>query len=311
MGADVDITVIVCTRNGSAHLRKRFATVVAAVRQASHACELLVVDNGSTDDSADVVRSLAPEAQVVSEPAPGLARARNAGVRAAHGRAILFTDDDVEPPTGWVDAMADPLLTGTADVVAGGIRVDDSLRQPWMSSWLLAQFADHPRPGQDDAFLVGANFGATRSVLVDLPFDEHLGAPPYQREEDAFFWVQAKERGLRIRGVDGPPAVHYFDASRLTTPALIALAETMGRCEAFVWYHWLHGHAPALRLKRLVYRTRCWWQGQRPAEHPSDQSLRMIAKASFVGELIRLDGTPRLYPSPSERAAKSASAVGD
>lgn len=296
-----DVSVIVCTRNGAGRLRSHLATVAAAAR--AEGAELIVVDNGSSDDSAIAAAEVAPGVRIVTAQEPGLARARNAGVAAARGRAILFTDDDVDVPVNWVTRMSAPLLDGTADVVAGGIRVADDLRAEWMSPWLLGQFADHPEPSEDDAFVVGASFGATAAVLGAMPFDEQLGAAPYQREEDAFFWVQARERGLRIRGVRGAPAEHHFERDRLETPALLALAGTMGRCRAWVWHHWLHGDAPRLALKELAYRFDLAVRPVPRGDHPADDELRRIARLEFIRELRRLRGVERRYPSPDVRAA--------
>ncbi|MGN6197848.1 glycosyltransferase family 2 protein [Humibacter sp.] len=297
------MSVIVCTRNGAARVRAHLGSVAASVNASARDAELIVVDNGSTDDTPQSVREIAPGSRVVAAPVPGLARARNVGVRAAGGRVVLFTDDDVDTPTDWVDRMSRPLLDGVADVVAGGVRVDDELRESWMSPWLLAQFADHPEPSKVNAFVVGANFGATIEVLRRLPFDEHLGAAPYQREEDAFFWVQACESGLRIAGVRGEPVRHCFDRDRLETPALIALGKTMGRCEAYVWYHWLHGNAPYLAAKELAFRLDLSIRPVPQGGHPTDDELKRVARLSFVRELRRLKGSERHYPSPKQRAA--------
>jgi hypothetical protein len=302
----VDVSVVVCTRNGAPRVRAHLGTVAAAVRAAGVEAELIVVDNGSTDDTVTAARQAASDVHIVLAPKPGLARARNAGVIAARGRAVLFTDDDVDTPIDWVTRMSTPLLDDHADIVVGGIRVDDSLRKPWMSPWLLAQFADHPEPDAVDAFVVGANFGAQVSVLRSLPFDEHLGAAPYQREEDAFFWVQAVERGLRIHGVQGTPVRHCFEPDRLETGALLRMAETMGRCQAYVWHHWLHGDAPHLRLKAAAYRTDLALRPVSKQHHPSDEDMKRIARLSFVRELRKIADTPRNYPAPSVRRLSSS-----
>ncbi|MFC4243695.1 glycosyltransferase family 2 protein [Gryllotalpicola reticulitermitis] len=297
------VSVVVCTRNGAARLREHLGSVAAAVAASARPAELIVVDNGSHDDTAAAATDAATAVRVVLAPIAGLARARNVGIAAARGTAVLFTDDDVDVPLDWVDRMAAPLLSGGADVVAGGIRVDDALRLPWVSPWVLELFADHPAPSASNAFVVGANFGALRSVFLELPFNEDLGAAPYQREEDAFFWIQAREAGLRIVGVQGTPVRHCFDADRLETPALIALAHTMGRCEAYVLHHWLHGPAPLLPLKQAVFSVDVALRRMARGAHPSDDELRHVARLSFVRELRSLKGRPRRFPSPAERAA--------
>jgi len=76
----------------------------------SECFEIVVVDNGSTDDTAQIVMEEAqridhPTVDLVHEETRGLNRARNAGVAAASGDPICFVDDDVEAPPGWLRAM--------------------------------------------------------------------------------------------------------------------------------------------------------------------------------------------------------------
>ena len=143
--------------------------------------------------------------------------------------------------------------------------------------------------------------GALRSVLVEVPFDEWLGAPPYLRHEDGFFGVQAREGGFRIMGVSGEPVVHYFDPARLRRPAIHDMFVRAGSGSAYVWHHWAQGDAPHLLIKSIVFRlqrtvTLGWLR-----RHPSDRDLKLIAKIAFVDELRRIEGTPRHYPPPEVR----------
>jgi glycosyltransferase involved in cell wall biosynthesis len=280
-------------------------SIVEAATTSAFGTEVIVVDNGSSDGTAQTVLRTMPYVHVVVEETPGLAVARNTGVRATRAPVVLFTDDDVDVPRDWVDRMAAPLREGAAEVVVGGIRVHDSLRQPWMSPWLLQNFADYPDQKAVDPDVVGANFGALRTTLTELPFDERLGVPPYQRHEDAFFGVQVRDRGWRIVGVGGDPVVHHFDPSRLETPALRGLAAAAGRCSAYVWYHWAHGVAPHLRAKAVAFRLLRLAGLPWLRRHPSDRDLKLISAIAFVDELRRIAGTPRHYPDPSARSEKA------
>lgn len=103
----VALSVIVCVRNGAARMHRQLDALVAQVW--SEPWELLVVDNGSTDDTAAVAeRYAATHAGVRLVSAPerrGLSHARNVGVAAAQGRSVAFCDDDDEVAPGWVAAM--------------------------------------------------------------------------------------------------------------------------------------------------------------------------------------------------------------
>jgi glycosyltransferase involved in cell wall biosynthesis len=77
--------------------------------------ELIVVDDGSTDDTAAVARGRGAD-QVLTVPHGGPSAARNAGMHAAGGEIVLFTDADCEPAPDWLALMAaafaDPQVMG-------------------------------------------------------------------------------------------------------------------------------------------------------------------------------------------------------
>jgi glycosyltransferase involved in cell wall biosynthesis len=69
------------------------------------AYEVLVVDNGSTDATPDVVREM-PIASLLIEPSPGSYSARNLGISGARGTYVAFTDADCLPDPDWLEAGA-------------------------------------------------------------------------------------------------------------------------------------------------------------------------------------------------------------
>ncbi|MDT0186462.1 glycosyltransferase [Microbacterium sp. ARD31] len=297
------VSIVVCTRDRVSSLIARLPSIVDAASASSRDTEIIVVDNGSVDGTTKEVARRFPTVLLVHEGAPGISIARNTGVRAAKAPVILFTDDDVEVPLDWVNRLSAPLIAGAAEIVVGGISVDESLRRTWMSPWLLQNFAHYPEQQSVDPGVVGANFGALKTVLLEIPFDERLGAAPYQRHEDGFFGVQARERGFRIVGVAGDPVVHHFDPSRLQRSAIHALAARAGRGSGYIWYHWAYGVAPHLFVKSVVFRltriaTLPWLR-----RHQSDRDLKLVAKIAFIDELRRIEGSPRNYPAPSVRLA--------
>lgn len=95
--------------------------------------EIIVVDNGSTDDSVAIVekyqKQLPSLRLIQASDRPGAAHARNAGAKVATGQALLFCDADDRVEPGWLTAMGEALLKH--DFVAG--RFDyTQLNEPWL-----------------------------------------------------------------------------------------------------------------------------------------------------------------------------------
>jgi len=81
---------------------------------------VIVVDNGSRDGTAEVVRGEFPEVTLVELPDNvGFGRAVNAGVRAGEGEAIVVLNNDVLVAPGFVDAIVAPLAAPAVGMVAG------------------------------------------------------------------------------------------------------------------------------------------------------------------------------------------------
>ncbi len=106
-------SVIVPARNAEGTIG-RCADALGRQRHSLDALEVIVVDDGSTDATAEVAR--ASGAEVVTIPPSGPAVARNRGVAASSGDVVLFTDADCEPCEEWVERMARPF--DDPDVIA-------------------------------------------------------------------------------------------------------------------------------------------------------------------------------------------------
>src|SRR5262245_35256493 len=98
------ISLVVCTRNRAAQLAQameKFAELTC-----HEPWEVVLVDNGSTDDTGATIdrycRTHPQNVSAVVEPRPGLGRARNRGWRASRGEITAFTDDDCYPDPEWL-----------------------------------------------------------------------------------------------------------------------------------------------------------------------------------------------------------------
>ncbi len=113
-------SVVIPVRNARSTLGQQLAAL--SDQNIEGPWEIIVVDNGSTDESCDVVaewQRRLPNLRLVTEPTPGAGAARNAGARAATSPCLLFCDaDDVVSPS-WARALIDAL--DWFDLVGGAL----------------------------------------------------------------------------------------------------------------------------------------------------------------------------------------------
>jgi glycosyltransferase involved in cell wall biosynthesis len=103
------ISVLIATRNRGPELERQLRSL-EAIQAPAGGWELLVVDNGSSDSTALLLRNLAAEGRLplraLFEPGRGKSRALNLAVPVARGELLAFTDDDAEVGPQWLRAFA-------------------------------------------------------------------------------------------------------------------------------------------------------------------------------------------------------------
>jgi len=176
--------------------------------------ELIVVDNGSTDATPDVLRAFAASTRVafraVHEPRPGLSRARNAGWRAATADVIAFTDDDCYPAPDFVDAWLACFTDPAVGYAGGRITLHDPADAPVTIQLLDTPVEFVPRTFARAGVIQGANMAARRTVLDALGgFDERLGAGTPFPSEDLDFVSRAAAAGWAGRYDPRPSVAHH------------------------------------------------------------------------------------------------------
>jgi hypothetical protein len=188
---------VLATRNRSASLARTLSGLAA--QQGAPRFEVIVADNGSTDDTAVVVAGFGATLDVrrIDVPQAGKGRALNAALRDANGALIVFTDDDVEPDAGWLSALQAAADRHPAFGVFGGrIDIDEAALPGWIRrsrklSELLAALHHRTEPIYEHGrYPFGPNMAVRRHLIAGnaSPYPEDLGpgTPMPVGDETAF-----------------------------------------------------------------------------------------------------------------------------
>jgi glycosyltransferase involved in cell wall biosynthesis len=122
----VDVSLIICTRDGC----HRLARCLEAVRHITfnRPWELIIVDNGSTDDTAAVVREFIKTTNVraiyLFEPTPGKTNGLNTALETATGEILAFTDDDCYPAPDFLSQVWSAFVGPSVGYIGGRIMCD-------------------------------------------------------------------------------------------------------------------------------------------------------------------------------------------
>lgn len=260
--SDSDISVVVCTRNRSAALAGALDAVLR-VDYDPDRWELLIVDNASTDDTAEIARSVAAahpgRVRVMVEEEIGLSAARNAGIAGTRAPLVAFIDDDAFPEPDWLAAIVDGF--GNPDVMCVGGPVAPLIEGelpgwfrgrflPYLTVWDLGRepvvlhYNEYPR---------GANIAFRRSGLETVGgFSPDLGrkGSSLLSCEEIELCLRFERAGYQTLYVPGAKVRHLTPVGRLTPEWLNSRFAAQGRSEAIV--NWMHGGFAGLKIG---YRT--------------------------------------------------------
>ena len=196
------VSVVLPTFNRLPALRRNFPSLLA-LRGVD---ELVVVVDGSTDGTAEWLRSLGePRVRIIEQDQRGSPAARNRAIGAAHGAWVLMTEDDCHLPPDFAVVLLAVARERDADIVSApwlavrGLDEADAVlaaarRAPVASIGLGTHPSVFPSGDLETPFLNGIVL-ARRELLSSIRYDERLGGNAW-REETSLF-LSAVEAGYR------------------------------------------------------------------------------------------------------------------
>jgi glycosyltransferase involved in cell wall biosynthesis len=243
------LSVVIPARNAAATI----GCQLAALAEQDHTgpWEIIVVDGRSTDATSLVVRewlAKLPHLQLVGCDAIGANCARNVGVHAARGSAILFCDADDVVARDWVREMERAL--DSFDIVGGRLEYS-RLNRPQIRS-TRAHLASEALPvAIGMRYAVSANLGFRRRVFDEVGgFDESFGTG----SDEIDFCLRAQYTGCTI-GFAREAVVHYRLRESLRALARQFYTYAVGNAQLYRKHTELQGlEVPSLRHRLGVIR---------------------------------------------------------
>lgn len=181
------VSVIVPTYNKGAYLRE---TLASALAQDWGKIEVVVVDDGSTDDSAAIAAEVArsdPRVRVLTKPNGGISDARNFAIERAAGRVIAVLDGDDLMEPSFVRRAVGLMREEGVNLVCCDVQLFGGEEREWV-------------PQEYDAFAIRYDNSIPTMVAYDRALWQAVGgySRAYAFNEDWDFFIRCSDRGMKV-----------------------------------------------------------------------------------------------------------------
>lgn len=275
---DIRISVVIPAYNAGAYIAR---TIQSVLNQTSPPDEIIVVDDGSSDNTVEVVRTFGEKVILISQDNAGASVARNTGIQADKGNWVAFLDGDDE----WMPQKLE-------------LQINHLQKHPelvWTMSNYFTCFCDpqHTKTVYDQdrsiTLLAGRDYyvdyfdsyrngtcGYTSTMLIQkrVLIEAGLFRPGQPRMNDEDMWFRIAYRYPRVGYITQPLAVYHRGTpdsivKKHNRPEIVIelihrhlkLAEEQGRLDAFrpvassitkMWIHWSWQDQRAFQIRLLL-----------------------------------------------------------
>jgi glycosyltransferase involved in cell wall biosynthesis len=274
-------------------------TVQAFLKQQNVSFELLVVNDGSSDDTSEVIKACAREdsrIHLLEQVNSGLAAARNAGFAKAVGQYVLFNDDDIIPETGFLQAHLELHRQYEGGAVVSRIHIPPHLMTtPFMNFW--NERTESGVTGKADGTMLGwggfwfATLSIEKRLLPEKPFAHFKGYGWEEHELGLRLWQRDIKPRLAVKAT-----ASHEDA--LTLESALGKWRSMGRT-AWEFYRlrptfhtamWTGVNPVSLLYKRVAFP---WSKAERllaerdwETEGRANEHYRFLLEAAYTQGLL-------------------------
>lgn len=196
------ISIVIPMFNEARHIGRTLLAAQKAAHAANVECELIVVDNGSSDQGPHIARQFG--AQVLVLPGLLIGALRNRGTAVATGEWLAFIDADIEMPESWLKPLFDIEGSGQADVF--GLDLHTPAEAPWYATaWQRRTLRVSSQTSHVVDWLPSANLLMRRRWFDKVGgFNESL-----RTGEDKEFTLRLHEQGARLLSINDNVALHW------------------------------------------------------------------------------------------------------
>ncbi|MEA5573998.1 glycosyltransferase family 2 protein [Calothrix sp. UHCC 0171] len=225
---DTLISAIICTHNRDTYLGAAIDSLLAQKGNVSF--EVVVVDNGSSDRTREVVEQRLADSRLkyVFEPVLGLSVARNTGAKVASGQIFAYLDDDAEASEVWLQTLYSTFAANSKLAIAGGkvtLLYPQGIQAPrWLTPSLSSNLGAYDLGNSivyiDNPGLTprGLNYAIRRSFWEEIGgFDTNLGriGKNLLSNEELQMTELALSRGWQVAYIPDAVVAHNVSPERL------------------------------------------------------------------------------------------------
>jgi glucosyl-dolichyl phosphate glucuronosyltransferase len=243
----MDISVIIPTRNRERNIDKCILSVLSN-NVGDLKYEIIVIDNGSTDNTRTIVEHLQEEYSQLKyyyENNPGLHQARHRGARESNSHILAFIDDDVEVTEDWLTAVYEMFQEKSVSLVTGPVlplfetTPPEWLELHWSQSeygktlgWLsLIDFNEGVRTIPPE-FVFGCNFSIRKNILFECKGFHPDSMPEelmiYRGDGETGLSRDIKHHGYQVGFSPKATVFHFISKTRMTPKYLYRRAFLQG-----------------------------------------------------------------------------------
>ncbi|MFZ1545900.1 MAG: glycosyltransferase [Candidatus Nitrotoga sp.] len=295
-------SIIMPCYNGMRHIQAAIDSVLA---QTFDDFELIVVDNGSTDRTPEILSSVNdPRLRVLTLQERGVSRARNLGLREAHGAFIAFLDSDDTWNTEFLEKMHTALASNSKAVLAycgwQNLGLSGARGEPFVPP-------DYENTDKATALLEGCRWPIHACLTRHTAIIEAGGFnTKLTIAEDYLLWMEVSTTGSIIRVPEVLAQYHHHDGVQATRNRALAALDTFRAKQLFLCRHpeiakkLGPNRIESLTWDKLIQQANALhWQGDIKNARPIFRKVLLAGYGSLSAKLRML---PSLLPLSVHRA---------